>query len=203
MVENADDKYLRHIQQGQYGLFLNGALHWKTLGNGSFKGEKIFAFDLSKEKFYDVAEWTPGFDYGHRSLGVAGEYLCMGVYSRLGGSRKYTVWVMKEYCNLQASWVQFITYYSPFDKNIAGGYIDYVCDFMPQSVKDGGYMILQYSKGDVDVLKWNNDLEESDTGEELYFKNIQFFRRNGAATPYTEALTSPYGIVFEPVSSVN
>ncbi|KAJ4830672.1 hypothetical protein Tsubulata_048644 [Turnera subulata] len=68
--EYRKDKYLRLrlIQPGQYGLFLNVALHLKTLGNGSFEGGKIFAFDLSKEKFYDVAK----LGYGYRRMGVVG-----------------------------------------------------------------------------------------------------------------------------------
>ncbi|KAJ4840027.1 hypothetical protein Tsubulata_029509 [Turnera subulata] len=184
-VENPDDTYLKCIGPWPHGLFLNGALYWETRVMGLSTVKKIFAFDLGKEKFYDV---TKSPDYGYHSLGVVGEYLCICVFSDLDRLRKNAVWVMKEYCD-EASWVPFITYYSPFDKDIAATYADYVCDFVPQSAKNGGYMILKYNDGNLHVLKWDNNLEESDRGE-AYFKNIQFYRRD--AIPYTEALASPY-----------
>ncbi|KAJ4843577.1 hypothetical protein Tsubulata_046987 [Turnera subulata] len=196
-VEDLDDTYLKYIQPLQCGLFLNGALHWETWHNGCIEGGKIFAFDLSMEKFYDVAKSAPGFGrYGHCSLGVVGEYLCIFVFScGLGELRKYAVWVMKEYCN-EASWVQFITYCS-FNNDIAASYVEYVRNFVPQSVKDGGYMILQYPEENVDVLMWNNNLDESDNRGEEYFKNIQYYGRVGDTTPYTEALSSPYACMEE------
>ncbi|KAJ4840264.1 hypothetical protein Tsubulata_030533 [Turnera subulata] len=188
-VENPDDTYVQYIQPRPHGLFLNEALHWKSWDSGSLADKKIFAFDLSKEKFYDVQKATPaGHRYGYNTLGVVGEYLCMCFFA-LPNVETNTVWVMKEYCN-EASWVHFISYSSVGDDN-AFNYVNYACDFVQPSVKDGGYMMLQYCEGGVDILKWNKNHEESETSEE-YFKNIKFYRHYGTATSYTEALTSPY-----------
>ncbi|KAJ4826999.1 hypothetical protein Tsubulata_044358 [Turnera subulata] len=201
-VENPDDTYLQFIQRWRKGLFLNqllhwqsgcgllsnGALHWQSGGDGSLAAEKIFAFDLSKEKFYDVPSPISGYRYqNHHSMGVVGEYFCMCFSDFHEGTN--SVWVMKEYCN-EASWVHFISY-SSFQSDNACNFVDYVCDLVPQSVKDARYMILQFFGGYVDILKWNNSLEESDRGEK-YHKNIKFYRHIGVATSYTEALTSPY-----------
>ncbi|KAJ4825243.1 hypothetical protein Tsubulata_029948 [Turnera subulata] len=200
-VKNPDRDYLQDILcLGGTGILLNGALHW---GNNT----KIIAFDLNKEMFYDVP-CTPNQIsrrnlYGHYTLGVVGEYLCMCTLDRYISFdttldrfvRKATniVWVMKEYCN-GASWVPFISY------TIASyGYLEYVSDFIPRSFKDGRYMLLEFAET-IHRLKWNNNLEESDEAEK-YSKKIKFYiySRNEdipytetLASPYTETLTSPY-----------
>ncbi|KAJ4836514.1 hypothetical protein Tsubulata_028495 [Turnera subulata] len=188
-VENPDGTYLQYIRPGCMGLFLNGALHWEsTRGYWFFDDKKIFAFDLSEEKFYEVSKPTPVEDYRYQRLGVVGEYLYMCFSSPRIWDRNI-VWVMKEYCN-EASWVHLISY-SSIEDDDAVNYVDYACDLVQ---RDGGYMILQFSEvseGYVDVLRWNKNREESDTSEE-YFKNIKFYRHCGATTSYTEALTSPY-----------
>ncbi|KAJ4835137.1 hypothetical protein Tsubulata_039681 [Turnera subulata] len=109
-MKKLDDRYLRCIQPEHEGLFLNGALHWESRGNGSFYDDKkIFAFDLSTEKFYDVPKSNnPDCRYGYQSLGVVGEYLCL-CFSSYNNELRNIVWVMKEYCN-EASWVHFISY---------------------------------------------------------------------------------------------
>ncbi|KAJ4844822.1 hypothetical protein Tsubulata_037119 [Turnera subulata] len=173
---------------GGHGLFLNGALHW--IPRESSRGEKgeiiaAIAFDLEKEKFHLVlgppTQISPA---GYvSSLGVVGEYL---FFSRSDGSRNI-IWVMKEYCN-EASWVPFITY-SLLQFSL--GEIEYVCDFIPRSFKDGRYMMLQFPHN-LHVLKWDNNLEESDEAGE-YSKEIKFGRAGGnASVPYTQTLTSPY-----------
>ncbi|KAJ4835375.1 hypothetical protein Tsubulata_021312 [Turnera subulata] len=187
-VENPDfTTYLQCIGPGCMGLFLNGALHWESSRGYGFSGDKkILAFDLSEEKFYEVPKPTPVEDYRYQRLGVVGEYLCM-CFSSPRIWDKNIVWVMKEYCN-EASWVHFISYSSIEDDDDAVNSVDYASDLVQ---RDGGYMILQFSEGYVDVLKWIKNREENDTSEE-YFKNIKFYRHSGAATSYTEALTSPY-----------
>ncbi|KAJ4836605.1 hypothetical protein Tsubulata_030136 [Turnera subulata] len=193
-MKNLDERYLRYIQPGHKGLFLNGALHWESWGNGSFfHYKKIIAFDLSTEKFYDIAGRTPAYGYygyGHHCLGVVGEYLC--ICFPINHLDRNIVWVMKEYCN-EASWVHFFSYSTIGLVSYLNFELDFARDFVQQSFKDAGYMILQCPSRYVDVLKWNINHEESDRSEE-YFKNIKLYRHlwRGAATSYTEALTSPY-----------
>ncbi|KAJ4851125.1 hypothetical protein Tsubulata_033599 [Turnera subulata] len=182
-VENPDDTYQQH-KEGS-GLFLNGALHWES---STYFDKKIIAFDLTKEKFYGVPKPTPDYNYRYHRLGVAGEYLCMCFLVRRC-QESNIVWVMKEYCN-EASWVPFISYTS-FESDNAFNYVNYASNFVPHSVLDGGYMVLQYSDGYADILTWNNNHEESDSAQE-FFNNIKFYRHYERATPYKEALTSPY-----------
>ncbi|KAJ4848972.1 hypothetical protein Tsubulata_046354 [Turnera subulata] len=210
-VENPARELQHLIRRDSMGLFLNGALHWE------FKNEKdgltkIIAFDLAEETFYDVPlplsthfRLSPryhGFkyhNYEYYSMGVVGEYLCVcflgtEYHCNPFGALVHTtniinVWVMKEYCN-EASWVLFVSY-SPDD-------LTYVPNSIPpRFAKDGGYMILQYSRGCNDVLKWiNNNPDEgtTDGAEEQYSNKIEFYCRHESLTaiPYTEALTSPY-----------
>ncbi|KAJ4846667.1 hypothetical protein Tsubulata_038016 [Turnera subulata] len=85
-------------------------------------------------------------DYESSSFGVVGEYLCFS-HSEYG--YKDTIWVMKEYCN-EASWVPFITYSTlrftfPHQHcKDREGRVEYVCDFIPGSFKDGRFMMLQF-----------------------------------------------------------
>ncbi|KAJ4835139.1 hypothetical protein Tsubulata_039684 [Turnera subulata] len=186
-VENPDGEYLQHIlSSGRRGLLLNGALHW---GPGtSYCGENtkiIAAFDLEKEIFFRVPSppiWISD-RYGRVPiLGVVGKYLCM----REGKK----IWVMKEYCS-EASWVHFISYKSSRDDK--EHHLTYVCNFLPRFFKDGRYILLQYGREEYHhVLKWNNNLEESDEAEE-YSKKIEIYAYpSTTAIAYTETLTSPY-----------
>ncbi|KAJ4838918.1 hypothetical protein Tsubulata_025954 [Turnera subulata] len=199
-VENPA-RELRHLTGGKsVGLFLNGALHWESIKTDG--STKIMAFDLAKEKFYDVSlpqlsnhhQLSPP-NYGYNSMGVVGEYLCVCFLATDERQRPTDIdlWVMKEYCN-EASWVHFVSY-GPHHGT--GDVITYVPNSIPRSAKDGGYLMLQHCTGRFDVLKWinNNPDEGSDEAEEQYSKKIKFYWRhidNMTATPYTEALTSPF-----------
>ncbi|KAJ4825217.1 hypothetical protein Tsubulata_044815 [Turnera subulata] len=186
-VENPDWKYLQQIYQYYkgMGLFLNGALHWSPRESYLGKmGENIaIAFDLGKEKFYRVPSPPNQISAGngsYYSLGVVGEYLsCL-----FEAKQTNRIWVMKEYCN-EASWLPFVSY--------TGSHLTYVCDFVPRSFKDGRYMMLQFVlNGEIHVLKWNNNLEESDKAKK-YSKKIKFSRAMwNYCLPYTQTLTSPY-----------
>ncbi|KAJ4847755.1 hypothetical protein Tsubulata_041791 [Turnera subulata] len=171
-------------QEHKVGLFLNGALHW-LVWIGCVK-PKIIAFDLAKEKFYDVPELVLLGDEerNYKSLGVVGEYLCMHWVSR-GNDVVDKVYVMKEYGNGE-SWVPFISYTS---SGCVDDYVHFVCDFIPQAVKDGGYMILHFSGDLQHILKWDN-AEETVESEE-FFMHIRFSNHLNTM-PYTESLTSPY-----------
>ncbi|KAJ4848970.1 hypothetical protein Tsubulata_046351 [Turnera subulata] len=176
------------------GLFLNGALHWESRNEKDGFG-KIIAFDLAKERFYDVPlppsrhlQLPPlKFCYQDCSMGVVGEYLyyCVNFFQYSAN----VVWVMKEYCN-EASWVHFVSYRGPYgDREVT-----YVPNSIPISAKNGGYVMLQYSTGCIDVLRWisNNNPDEA---EGQYSKKIKFFERHlriWSSVQYTEALTSPY-----------
>ncbi|KAJ4823538.1 hypothetical protein Tsubulata_049701 [Turnera subulata] len=163
------------------GLLLNGALYWGPREESS-RGEKgeinaAISFNLEKEKFFLV----PGppiqisIGFGSSSFGVFGEYLCFCHSYRC----KNIIWVKKEYCN-EASWVPFISY--TFIR------VEYVCNFVPRSFKDDRCMMLQFCY-DLHVLKWNNNLEESDEAEK-YSKKIKYSRALGV--PYEQTLASPY-----------
>ncbi|KAJ4846448.1 hypothetical protein Tsubulata_006849 [Turnera subulata] len=204
-MENSDEyfQYIEHLQRfksiedTQYleerhmGLFLNGALHWGWANSlrSAQKNNEIIAFDLDKERFYHVPsppnQICPG-SGSYYSVGVVGEYLSLLFQE----SRTNIVWVMKEYCN-EASWVPFISYTScayVWD----GGRVEFVCNFIPQSFKDGRYLMLQFSQGGIHVLKWNNNLDDSDEAEK-YSKKIELYTISGdKALPYTETVTSPY-----------
>ncbi|KAJ4851129.1 hypothetical protein Tsubulata_033610 [Turnera subulata] len=192
-VENIDREYLQYIQwlEGK-GLFLNGALHWRPRESSQGGKGEIVAFDLGKEKFYYVP--SPPNDqisrgYGpNYSLGVVGEYLCF--LHRDGNTN--IVWAMKEYCN-EASWVPFISYTCSAPRKCkVDDHLTYVCDFIPRSFKDSRYMMLEFSQAGIHVLKWNNNLDDSDEAEK-YSKKIEFQRvLRTDALPYTETLTSPY-----------
>ncbi|KAJ4822465.1 hypothetical protein Tsubulata_022807 [Turnera subulata] len=93
------------------------------------------------------------------------------------------IWVMKEYCK-EASWVPFISY--------TESHLEYVCDFVPRSFRDGRYMMLQFAEKEIHVLKWDNNLDESDEAE-VYSKRIEFYTILGnTALPYTETVFFPY-----------
>ncbi|KAJ4848973.1 hypothetical protein Tsubulata_046355 [Turnera subulata] len=184
------------------GLFLNGALHWES-ENEKDGSTKIIAFDLAKEKFYDVPlslsshhhQLSPtNYGYKYYSMGVVGgEYLCVVCFLATEYYQRpaKTVWVMREYCN-EASWVHFVSY-TPIARFADETYVSN--SIQRSGSKDGGYIMLQYSTGCVDVLKLinTNPDEESDEAEEQYSKKIKFCRRYREETmPYTEALTSPY-----------
>ncbi|KAJ4844818.1 hypothetical protein Tsubulata_037113 [Turnera subulata] len=193
-MKNPDREYLLQLWHEGMGLFLNGALHWKCqVAWRHRKGEIMaaIAFDLEKEKFYLVPgppiQMSPT---SGSNLGVVGEYLCFA-HGKCGGPN--TIWVMKEYCN-EASWVPFISYTFPYYSGDGKGHegrVEYVCDFIPRSFKDGRCMMLQFCH-DLHVLKWNDNLEESDEAEK-YSKKIKFGRVVGnASVPYTQTLTFPY-----------
>ncbi|KAJ4851127.1 hypothetical protein Tsubulata_033605 [Turnera subulata] len=181
-LKNICREYLQYIQwlQGMC-LFLNGALHWRPQESPCGEKCKIIAFDLGKEKFYSVPSppnlFCPG--YEDSCLGVVGDYLCF--LDRLGCIN--VIWVMKEYCN-EASWVPFISY--------TESHLEYVCDFVPRSFRDGRYMMLQFAEKEIHVLKWDNNLDESDEAE-VYSKKIEFYTILGnTALPYTETVIFPY-----------
>ncbi|KAJ4846445.1 hypothetical protein Tsubulata_006841 [Turnera subulata] len=192
-VENPGRKYLQHIPSwGRMGLFLNGALHW-VHGQSAWGIPKIIAFELSKEKFYHVPsppnQSSPG-KYGDSCMGVVGEYLCMCVRKWHTKRASYIVWVMKDYCN-EASWIQFISYSFPRIGDGIEARVEYVCDFISRSFMDGRYMMLQFANH-LHVLKWKNNLNESDEAEK-YSKKIKLYEvLTGEAIPYTQTLTSPY-----------
>ncbi|KAJ4836160.1 hypothetical protein Tsubulata_043607 [Turnera subulata] len=204
-LENRDWEYLQQIQwYGGMGLFLNGALHWRTWESSwGEKGEIIaIAFDLGKEKFHNVPGPPNQISRGQgtSSLGVVGEYLCV-CFSQWDKGQTNSIWVMKEYCN-EASWVPFISYTSSSGYDMVDNCLiyvlliqrlTYVCDFIPRAFKDGRYMMLQFAQGEIHVLKWNSNLDESDHEAKKYSKKIKFYRVLGdAAQPYTQTLTSPY-----------
>ncbi|KAJ4824447.1 hypothetical protein Tsubulata_039814 [Turnera subulata] len=200
-VKNPDrNKYLKLLRGRSMGLFLNGALHWESKNCKEDCSARIVAFDLAKEKFYDVFlpqsshhQLSPLlYGYKYYSMGVVGEYLCV-IFSATDQYQPPAniVWVMKEYCN-KASWAHFVSY--SWNRIHEG---TYVSDSIPISAKDGGYIGLQYSVGYIDVLHLinNNPDEESDEAVEHSKKKVIkfFFKLScGAAIPYTEALTSPY-----------
>ncbi|KAJ4822074.1 hypothetical protein Tsubulata_039620 [Turnera subulata] len=167
-VENPDRKCLQQIYQYYVGmgLFLNGALHWSPRKSYLGKlGENIaIAFDLGKEKFYRVP--SPPNQISARN----GSYYSLGVVG--------------EYLSC-TSWLPFVSY--------TGSHLTYVCDFVPRSFKDGRYMMLQFVlNGEIHVLKWNNNLEESDKAKK-YSKKIKFSSVMwNDCLPYTQTLTSPY-----------
>ncbi|KAJ4843578.1 hypothetical protein Tsubulata_046989 [Turnera subulata] len=146
-VGNPDrNKYLQYLKGGSMGLFSNGTLHWESK-NEEDGSARIVAFDLGKEKFYDVPlpshhQLSPhNYGYKYYSLGVVGEYLCVSFFATDHQRPANIVLVMKEYCNA-ASWAHFVSY-SP------NGVCErtYVSDSIPISGKDGGYIGLQYSVG--------------------------------------------------------
>ncbi|KAJ4846461.1 hypothetical protein Tsubulata_006871 [Turnera subulata] len=59
LMENLS-RDLQLIQEGDTGLYLNGALHWE-----SCSGKKIVAFDLVEQKFYDVPAPVRGRSSAH------------------------------------------------------------------------------------------------------------------------------------------
>ncbi|KAJ4843575.1 hypothetical protein Tsubulata_046985 [Turnera subulata] len=197
-VENPSRELRLLIRAGDsfmMGLFSNGALHWQPMNKKGGSG-KILAYDLGKEKFYDVPPppsthlQLSRYKYKHYDLGVVNEeYLCVRFFET--DDDLENIWVMKEYCN-EASWVHFVSYRGPY------GIDAYVSDSIPISAKDGGYLKIQYSMGDIDILKWiNNNSEGSVEAEDKqYSKKIKFFHGFSCmvpmAIPYTEALTSPY-----------
>ncbi|KAJ4843472.1 hypothetical protein Tsubulata_049302 [Turnera subulata] len=183
-VENPA-RELRHlIGAKSVGLFLNGALHWESRNKKGGSG-KIIAFDLGKEKFYDVPRPQSShlqlsrYKYKHYDLGVVGEYLCVRLFGT--DHQQNIVWVMKEYCNDEASWVHFVSYRGPYRMDD----VAYVSDSIPISAKDGGYLTIQYSMGDIDVLKWvNNNCEGSVEAEDKqYSKKIKFNLRYSGIVP--------------------
>ncbi|KAJ4841072.1 hypothetical protein Tsubulata_040494 [Turnera subulata] len=109
-VETTGGKDVEHIrgEEHEVGLFLNGAIHWEVRTGRKIK---IIAFDLAKEKFYDVLEVVVPRDFlvdaECKGLGVLGEYLFMSFFRN--NPCVYCVIVMKEYCNWE-SWVPFINY---------------------------------------------------------------------------------------------
>ncbi|KAJ4840025.1 hypothetical protein Tsubulata_029505 [Turnera subulata] len=201
-VENPARELQHLIRRDSMGLFLNGALHWE-FENGKDGLTKIIAFDLAKETFYDVSLPLSGhhqlsplnYGYEYYTMGVVGEYLCICFFAtdhdQEGLRININVWVMKEYCN-EASWVHCVSY----TPNRLFDDATYVPNSIPRSAKDVGYIILQYSRGCIDVLELidNNPDEGSDETEGQYSNKIRFFYRldSFSAIPYTEALTSPY-----------
>ncbi|KAJ4846657.1 hypothetical protein Tsubulata_019894 [Turnera subulata] len=172
--------YMEHIRvKHEVGLFLNGALHWEVW---TCRKVKIIAFDLAMEKFYDLSVLVLPRDLlvenECNGLGVIGEFLYRGNHVGAG------VYVRKEDCN-GVSWVRFIEYISV--ESVSRIY--FKCDFIPQVVNEGGYMILQFPGGVQHVLKWDNLDEEIDETGGVFF-NIKFseFRKT---IVYIEALTSP------------
>ncbi|KAJ4846446.1 hypothetical protein Tsubulata_006845 [Turnera subulata] len=135
----------RYLEERNMGLFLNGALHWGWANSlrSAQKNNEIIAFGLDKERFYHVPnppnQISPGSGSCY-SVGVVGEYLTL-LFKE--GQKNYIVWVMKEYCN-EASWVPFISY-SSCGNVWDGGRVEFVCNFIPRSFKDGIYMMLQFA----------------------------------------------------------
>ncbi|KAJ4847205.1 hypothetical protein Tsubulata_019331 [Turnera subulata] len=202
-VETTGGNSVEHIaEEHEVGLFSNGALHWEVWTGGKIK---IIAFDLAKEKFYDISvlalprDLVGGEEGGDhpvlrlrcRSLVVLGEYLCMSFF---GGNSDVVLWmvyIMEEYCN-GGSWVEFIAYHH----DGCVGRITFRRDFVPQAVKDGGYVILHFPGGVQHILRCDN-VEETDGYEGLINKEmignkeIKFWEYRETII-YTEALTSPY-----------
>ncbi|KAJ4847210.1 hypothetical protein Tsubulata_019339 [Turnera subulata] len=176
-VETADPgKGLEHIPEGhEVGLFVKGALHWHVLIGGK---TKIIAFDLAKEKFYDVPvmEVRSDHKFRYKGLGVVGEYLCRYLVSK-GDKKRFYVLLMEEYCN-RGSWVPFLVYSS-----LGIGNLYSYRDFIPQAApKDGGYMVLGFSEELQHIL----EIKMADNEEMIQLSEYQM------AMPYIEALTSPY-----------
>ncbi|KAJ4846464.1 hypothetical protein Tsubulata_006876 [Turnera subulata] len=97
-VENPD-RCLQYISGADRGLLLKGALHWIKK-----HAEKITAFDLGEEKFYDVPAPPEQRFLAHKGIGIVGEYLCMWTPTpSFNGS---VVCVMKEYLN-EKSWILY------------------------------------------------------------------------------------------------
>ncbi|KAJ4840024.1 hypothetical protein Tsubulata_029504 [Turnera subulata] len=159
------------------GLFLNGALHWES-ENKKDGSRKIIAFDLGKEKFYDVPLPLSSPSYKYYRIGVVGEYLFVSFFPTCPQGPENIVWVMMEYCN-EASWVHLISY---IPVKISDDAV-YVSNSVPiTSVNEGGYIWLRYFGGFVDVLEWidNNPDGGSDEAEEQYSKKglNKFYRNN-------------------------
>ncbi|KAJ4846459.1 hypothetical protein Tsubulata_006869 [Turnera subulata] len=192
-VENLS-RYLHLLHDGGEGLYLNGALHWE-----SRTGKRIIAFDLVEEKFSEVRAPVVERSYEHVSMGIVGEYLCM-CWHPMGNNREMVVWVMKEHGN----WVPFIQYNGPSEEvyrliessHSQSVLVVYECNFIPPAVKDRGYMMLYFrSKGETEILQWNDNHGEADAVKGSR-KQYKFYRKH-SSIPYTEALTSPYPAASE------
>ncbi|KAJ4824994.1 hypothetical protein Tsubulata_035244 [Turnera subulata] len=174
-VETADPgKDVEHIPEGhEVGLFVKGALHWHVLIGGK---TKIIAFDLAKEKFYDVPvlEVRSDHKFRYKGLGVVGEYICRYLVSKADKKRFYVL-LMEEYCN-RGSWVPFLVYSS-----LGIGNLYSYRDFIPQAApKDGGCMVLGFSEELQHIL----EIKMVDNEEMIQLSEYQM------AMPYIEALTS-------------
>ncbi|KAJ4828442.1 hypothetical protein Tsubulata_046438 [Turnera subulata] len=115
-VENPD-RHLQGLREGDRGVFLNGALHWRKEYDA-----KITAFDLMKEKFGEVPapSHPQELSLGYNGIGIVGEYLCMS-WIPTPKDEDRIVWVMKENLNRE-SWVPFIDY--------CPGYVLCQCNFI-------------------------------------------------------------------------
>ncbi|KAJ4840026.1 hypothetical protein Tsubulata_029507 [Turnera subulata] len=87
-VENSARELQHIIREERMGLFLNGALHWQS-ENVKDGTTKITAFDLAREKFYDVPQPPSTQDqlsplnYENYCMGVVGEeYLCVSFMAK-------------------------------------------------------------------------------------------------------------------------
>ncbi|KAJ4846463.1 hypothetical protein Tsubulata_006875 [Turnera subulata] len=178
-------RHLQDIEEGDRGLFLNGALHWRKE-----YAAKISALDLVKEKFGDVpAPLHPGEKLlQQKGIGIVGEYLCMSWFP-LPRFDSSLVWVMKEYLNKE-SWVPFIDYRPSL---LGQCVVCYHCNFIADSVEDKedeGYLMF-YLHDEVpttEILQCTKNLGKSDR-EEVVTVN---YYEHSRSIPCTEALTSPY-----------
>ncbi|KAJ4846462.1 hypothetical protein Tsubulata_006873 [Turnera subulata] len=182
-VENPN-RHLRGLREGDRGVFLNGALHWRKEYDA-----KITAFDLVEEKFGDVPAPSHPQEVllEHNGIGIVGEYLCMSWIPTPSDDR--IVWVMKEYLNKE-SWVPFIDYGPSWRDQCS---VRYHCNFIADSVEDeehgGCLMFYLHGRGpSTRILKWDKSLEKSDRDGVVRVKSYEHL----ASIPYREALTSPY-----------
>ncbi|KAJ4846467.1 hypothetical protein Tsubulata_006880 [Turnera subulata] len=182
-VENPNG-HLRGFREGDRGVFLNEALHWRKEYDA-----KITAFDLVEEKFGDVPAPSHPQEVllEHNGIGIVGEYLCMSWIPTPSDDR--IVWVMKEYLNKE-SWVPFIDYGPSWRDQCS---VRYHCNFIADSVEDeehgGCLMFYLHGRGpSTRILKWDKSLEKSDRDGVVRVKSYEHL----ASIPYREALISPY-----------
>ncbi|XP_059626809.1 F-box/kelch-repeat protein At3g23880-like [Cornus florida] len=113
-IQDLSLSHLEIFSLYDFGVFLNGALHWLLIPEGDINFEPlhgvIVCFDLSKEVFSEMSLGVQGKTFlSFRPLGAFEECLyALSRPSNANGTFVEEVWLMKEY-GMNASWTKFIT----------------------------------------------------------------------------------------------